>query len=163
MSNQEALRLIVSEPEAVEPSPDSCPSRPVARQSGLQLGSQRSLEIDEGANGFVVRAPDGNIELQVRITPDGPVLCFAAAAIEIARTHSLKVDVDRFELCAREQIHLQSYGSLSQTVAGDCTTHCEGRQDVHAGELSVTSHRGPMTLDSTCDLAINGERVLINC
>ena len=52
---------------------------------------------------------------------------------------------------------------MSQTVAGNLVQHCEGRQELHAGELSTTSHGGPTSIDSTYDLKINGERVLINC
>jgi hypothetical protein len=162
MGNQEALRLVATGPEGADAGPESQPARPISR-AGVELASERSLEIAEGGSGFTLRAPNGGVELQVRITPDGPVLCFSAAALEIERTRSLKVSVDRLELRAREKLELHSQGEFSQTVAGDCSLHCEGRQDVHAGELAVTSHKGPMTLESTHDLLINGERVLINC
>jgi hypothetical protein len=162
MGVRKSLRLVNSE---IEPSSRHAlapePSIPSARV--LELSSRHSLEIAEGGTSFSVRALDGRIELHVRITPDGPVLCFNAAAIEIAKTRTLKLDVDQLELCARERIHLQSHGNLTQTIAGNFVSHCEGRQELHASELAATSHRGPMSLESSEDVAINGERVLINC
>lgn len=146
-----------------EASPTSRPMRLGSKASPLRLAASRSLELSEGNSSFVVRAPDGNVELKVRITDEGPVLCFSAAAIEIENTTSLKIDVDELELRAKKQLHIQSYGDFSQTVAGNSVSHCEGRQEMHAGSLAVTSHRGAMCLDSTEDLSIQGERVLINC
>ncbi|HTU63198.1 MAG TPA: hypothetical protein VMF89_32280 [Polyangiales bacterium] len=52
---------------------------------------------------------------------------------------------------------------MEQTVARNLTSHCEGRQEVHAAELCATAHKGDLVLDSTADLRVNGERVLINC
>jgi len=166
MAKHEATPSVVDEVVASRPwceaPADSEPPRSKVR-TAIQLANSRVISIDESGGGFTVSAPGGEVELKVRITADGPILCFGAAAIEIQKAGILKLQADRLQLHAREQIEIQSHGDLSQAVAGNCTSHCEGRQNVHAGQVSVTSHRGPMTLDSTDDLAINGERVLINC
>jgi len=140
-----------------------CSASEWARWSEIQLAENRRLEVEPGGTSFRVRAPDGEVELRVRLTPEGPVLLFSAAQIEIERTKSLKVEVDSFEVCARERISLSSQGDFEQTVARDLTSHCEGRQEVHAGELAITAHKGELVLDATDDLRVNGERVLINC
>jgi hypothetical protein len=137
------------------------PKRTLARVNGMDLAEQRTLEIDGNGLSFRLRAPDGNVELSVRITADGPVLTFTAAAIEITKAQSFKVDVDRLELRSRE-MRIEA-GCVETVVAGDSVTHCAGRHEVQADAVTLVSHGDTMVLDSTRDLAITGERVLINC
>lgn len=128
----------------------------------IPLAADRLLEIEPGGGAMRVLARDGQIELSIRITAEGPVLCFAAAAIEVAQTKAFKIDVERFELKARD-VKLESSGNMQQIVAGDSESHCAGRYELQAGAVSLVSHDDTMVLDSTHDLAILGERVLINC
>jgi hypothetical protein len=60
-------------------------------------------------------------------------------------------------------LSIEASGNISQVVAGDHVTHCEGTQRVEAGGVSITSHREALSLDATYDLALQGQRVLINC
>ncbi|HTU63199.1 MAG TPA: hypothetical protein VMF89_32285 [Polyangiales bacterium] len=62
------------------------------------------MEVETGGVSFRVSAPDGQVELSVRLTPEGPVLAFSGVQIEIEKTKSLRVSVDSFEVCARERI-----------------------------------------------------------
>ncbi len=138
------------------------PLRAISPQKEIPLAANRALEIEPGDSVLRLRAPDGQIELSVRITAEGPVLTFAAAAIEVAQIKTFTIDVERFALKARD-IKLESSGNLQQIVAGDSENHCAGRYELQAGAVSVVSHDDTMVLDSTHDLAIIGERVLINC
>jgi len=129
----------------------------------LKLASARRLDVDPTGTSFQIQAPDGKVELTVRITAEGPVLTFAAASIEIAKTSTLKVDVDELTLRARKHAEIECLGTVSQKVIGDSVTHCEGRMQVDAAAVAVTSDKGNLSLESKHDVAINGERVLLNC
>lgn len=129
----------------------------------LGLCYERRLEVDPSGTSFRLVAPGGEVELVVRVTSEGPVLTFRAASLEIGKTRELRVEVDELLLRARRAASIECLGGLRQRVAGESEIWCEGSLRVEAGQVSITSHTGPMALDSTQDLALNGERVLINC
>lgn len=134
----------------------------LSQQPTLVLAHARQLEVEPDGSSFRLSAPNGTVELTIRITASGPVLSFAAAAIEIAETKSFKVDAEQLVLRGRE-ISIESTGTLMQTVAGDHITRCEGEHRVDASGIAMHSHTEPMELEAKRDLKICGERVLINC
>ena len=155
LSSEDALASLTS-------TQTQSPLRALLQSRELPMAEQRALELDPGGGSFRLRAPNGSIELSVRITPAGPVLTFASAAIEVVETRELKIEVERFAVRARD-VQLECAGDLKQTIAGDSVTHCAGRHELQAGAVSIISHDDAMALDSTHDLVINGDRVLINC
>jgi hypothetical protein len=130
--------------------------------TSVPLAANRTLDVASSGASFRLHAPDGTVELSVRVTEAGPVLTFSAASIEIAQTHTFKVDVQRLELRSRD-LRLESTGNVEQIVAGNSVTHCGGRHEVQADGVTLISHGDEMRLDSTQDLTLSGERVLINC
>lgn len=154
----EAVNLI-SPAASTEPAP---PAKASLRPVTIALAAARTLEVGSSGTALRLRGPDGAIELSVRITAEGPVLHFSSASIEVAETKSFKLDVEQLELRSKD-MRVEVTGDVQQTVAGNSVTHCAGRHELQADAVTLVSHGDTMVLDATHDLAINGERVLINC
>lgn len=103
---------------------------------------------------LVVRGPAGDVQLTVRFTPEGPVLSFAAAAIDLQAKGALTIDCERLDVKAREGMSLRTAGDLTQSAAGTAT--------VEAGRVAVRAHNGELALDATGDVDVHGKRVLLN-
>jgi len=86
---------------------------------------------------LTIRGPAGEVELSIRFTPEGPVLRFASAAIDLQSQGDIRIDCGRLEVRAREGIDLTTHGDLRQTA-------------------------GKVEIDATDDVDIQGRRVLLN-
>lgn len=103
---------------------------------------------------LVVRGPAGEVQLSIRFTPEGPVLSFSAAAIDLRSAGAVTVDCARFDVRAREGVEVCTGGDLTQSAAGTVT--------VDAQQVAVQAHNGEIALDATGDVDVHGARVLLN-
>lgn len=136
---------------------------PVGTLVRIPFASGASIDADRERERVTLRGVDGEVQLVIRMTSDGPVLSFSAAQLEIDTTQKLRVDVDQLELRARNGISVESLGPVSQRIHGESITHCDGHVQLECGSVSMTAHDGDLALDSSCDVTVNGDRVLINC
>ncbi len=129
----------------------------------IQLPSGRRLEIEtDDRERLWVRAPDGRVELHVRLTAAGPVLEMEAAALTLRSDANVRVECDRFDVHAREGMRMTTQGDLEQQVEGDHSVTVKGTSRTAAAEVEAVAS-GDMTLTSGDDLRADGKRVLINC
>jgi hypothetical protein len=103
---------------------------------------------------LLVRGPEGEVQLSIRFTPQGPVLSFSAAAIDLKAAGTVSVDCARLDVRARDGIELRTEGDLVQSAAGAAR--------VDARRMSVEAHAGDLTLDATGDVDVHGARILLN-
>lgn len=115
----------------------------------LRLRSGRSVEVEEGEDGedLSVRAPDGRIELSIRLTDRGPVLHVRAADLVLEGERSVEVACDDFRVRARNAMDLSAGGNA--------------RVEGHAVDLE--SRRADVSLKANDDVRLDGERILLNC
>ena len=81
-------------------------------------------ENDEGD--LILTAPSGDLELQVRITPDGPVLQLSGARVELRATESVSIQTKTLDLNASERATIQSAQSVQLLSDGDTEVTAEG-------------------------------------
>ena len=93
-----------------------------------------------------LRAPDGRICLKITLTPSGPEVEIASAALSIATSGDVKVACERFAVDAR--------GGIALRAGGDLET--EGFAQRHRAT------RGDITLKANDDVTLDGERVRLN-
>ncbi len=128
---------------------------PVSSSSALALATGHTATVSAAEpDKLVVRGPKGEVQLSIRFTPAGPVLTFAAAAIDLQSTGAVSIDCARLDVRAREAIDLRSGGDLAQTAAGVAT--------LDAREVAVQAHTGELTLDAKGDVDVHGARILLN-
>jgi hypothetical protein len=126
----ETTELAPIESLVMAPAPNSAP---------LQLRSGRTVSVDRNEpEAITVRAPDGAVELSVRFTPEGPVLRFASASVELTAAREVSVACERFSVRATGAVR----------VEGDT--------------VDVEATRGDVTVKANDDARIYGERVRLN-
>ena len=81
-------------------------------------------ENDEGD--LILTAPSGDLELQVRITPDGPVLQLSGARVELRATESVSIQTKTLDLNASERATIQSAQTVQLLSDGDTEVTAEG-------------------------------------
>lgn len=135
-----------------------------AVHEAVRLASGRTVVVrgDEDGERVVIRAPDGAVELTVRLTREGPVLSLRAVALELT-AERLSVDVDRLSVKAREAIAVESLGSVEARVLGDLRTDVQGASRLEAGSVEVRANRGDVRIEGAEDVHIDGAAVRLNC
>lgn len=111
-----------------------------AAKSRLALASGREIEVSTADEGdwLTVRSREGACVLTVLLTDAGPVLRFEGAALQVAATKSVEISCEDFRVKARNELSLA------------------GRA------VDVRAHLGGVTVRADDDVAIDGERVLLN-
>lgn len=135
--------------------------RPAAPSLTLATGHTAHVSPEE-PDRLNIRGPAGEVELSIRFTPEGPVLRFASAAIDLQARGEIRVDCDRFSVRAREQIDLTTPGDLRQIAGGDCVVHGDKGVTAEGGSVTVFAQSGKVEMDAKDDVDIHGRRILLN-
>lgn len=109
------------------------PAELVGRRSGRRI----RLEPDVGGERLLICTAEGEVELSIRLTPEGPVLRLAGARVELA--------ADQLALRCRE---------LDIDV-GEAAL-------IRARSVGVEATLGNITLRANDDVQIEGERIWLN-
>jgi hypothetical protein len=128
----------------------------------LPSGRRLEAELDAGGADLLrIRARDGQCVLTVRITDEGPVLSFSGAAIELdARRLDIACDDLRLRVAGGAEIAVG--GDVESHVAGRASHRIEGDLRTAAHSMALAAHPGGITIDANDDVALKGERVLLN-
>jgi uncharacterized protein (DUF2345 family) len=111
---------------------------------------------------LTIRGPAGEVELSIRFTPEGPVLRFASAAIDLQSRGDIRLDCDRLQVRARDGIDLTTGGDLRQTAGGDSVIHADGTATVEGQHVTVYAQAGKVEVDAVDDVDIHGRKILLN-
>ncbi|MEP7121468.1 MAG: hypothetical protein ABJE95_11180 [Byssovorax sp.] len=128
----------------------------------LPSGRRLEAELDAtGADVLRIRAHDGQCVLTVRITDEGPVLSFSGASLELD-ARRLDIACDDLRVRVGGSAALAIGGDVDTRVAGHATHRIEGASRTEAQSLALAAHPGGITLEANDDVALKGERVLLN-
>lgn len=140
------------------PRPAAAGSRTLALRSG---GSVR-LSGGAGAETLSIRGADGSVQLEVHLGPAGPVLRFGGDRVSIEAPGELALSCRTFEVRS-ESITLAASGRIEQRAGGSLELRAGGDAVLSADAVSVEGRSGEVALRANDDVALNGERVLLNC
>jgi hypothetical protein len=105
----------------------------------VTFSSGREVTVLEAQHeSLVVRGPGGEVELRVRFTPEGPMLSFAAAAIDLSAKGAVSIDCEALQVRARQDIAIE------------------------ADAVSITSRLGDVRVHANDDVVMEGERIRLN-
>jgi hypothetical protein len=153
----------VSADDPTPPDPASA-IVPHSAATAVTLPSGRRLEAEldpSGADVLRIRARDGQCVLTVRITDEGPVLSFSGATIEL-EARRLDVACDDLRLRVGGGAAIDIGGDVNARIAGRATQEIQGDLRTAARSMALQARTGGMTLDANDDVALKGERVLLN-
>ncbi len=85
-----------------------------------------------------IRGAEGQLELRVKLTPDGPILQMESVRISLKASESVNVECKNFEVRATESVDLHS----------DSTMQLSGQADVH--------------VNANGDVIVKGEKIYLN-
>ena len=124
-------------------------------------GRRVRIEASDGSSDqLVIRDANGEVELRVVLTPQGPVLRLKAARVELdadvlgLRCRELEVDV-------REAARFQA-ASIHTKTTGDHELEVGGRSHVQARSVAVEAALGSIELRANDDVEVEGERIWLN-
>lgn len=106
----------------------------------LDLQNAKTLTITPAGDHDLVeiRGADGQLELRVLLTPEGPVLQMESVRISLKAAESVNVECKTFEVRATESIDLHS----------DSTMQLSGQADVR--------------VNANGDVIVKGEKIYLN-
>jgi hypothetical protein len=135
-----------------------------ARTTAVTLPSGRRLEAEldgSGADVLRIRASDGQCVLTVRITDEGPVLSFSGAVLQVD-ARRLDISCEDLSLRVGGAAAIDIGGSVDTRVAGRASHRIEGDLHTTAHSMELAANPGGIRLEANDDVALTGERVLLN-
>jgi hypothetical protein len=132
------------------------------RSLALRDGGLLRLTREPGGEALEVVAADGAVRLEVLLTASGAVLRLAGPRVVLEAEGTLDLRCARFEVNA-ESIALEASGDVSLTAGRGMAFAAGHDASVSAQAVTVAARRGDVALVANDDVALNGERVLLNC
>lgn len=132
------------------------------RSLALRDGGRVRLSKAAGGEALTVVSADGELRLEVVLTPNGAVLRFAGPRVTIEAGGELALRCARFEVRA-ESIALGATGEVAIAAGRGLELHAGHDAALSAQAVKVEARRGELALQASDDVALNGERVLLNC
>jgi hypothetical protein len=133
-----------------------------ARSLALHDGGLVRLSTEPGGEALKVVSANGEVRLEVLLTPSGAVLRIAGPRVSIEAGGVLALRCTRFEVEA-ETIALGASGDVSIAAGRGLDLHAGHDGGLSAQAVKIEARRGELALAASDDVALNGERVLLNC
>lgn len=154
-------------PDARKRTPARTPAPAVGkahRGRALALRDGGSVRLSRKPDGEALKvvAPDGEVRLEVLLTPSGAVLRVAGPHVAIEAGGGLTLRCGRFEVEA-EAIALGASGDVTVRAGRGLGLRAGHDAEVSAQAVQVEGRRGEIALKANDDVVVNGERVLLNC
>ena len=134
--------------EASPASADEAPSAALARLEGYDLRyaeSERRLDL---------HAPDGRLCVRLTLGEGGPQIEVIGGSLAIRAEEDISLSCRRLDIDAAQGMRLRSGGELELSAAGAL------RSDGFSQHL--VARRGDLSLEANDDIAVEGERILLN-
>ncbi len=109
----------------------------------------------EGENILEIIAPDGNVRLSIRVTPNGPILYFDLENLKIQTSGSLELSADYLAIHTTKGITLSSNGDI----------HVNSLSSINTKALAqnISASKGNVNIKANDDVKLDGERIRMNC
>lgn len=133
------------------------PARTITSPTGRTVSVQADGEMDQ----ITVRAHGGEVVLRIEVGPQGPVLRFDAAEIELAATKRIAVKAPKVEIAAAEHLELASDGAMATIVRGTRHSRVAGSDRLEAAAIESQAERG-VTVRAGGRIALDGEHIGLN-
>ena len=141
---------------------------PARRKSGgvrsLALGDGGRVRIARGSGGEALQvvSASGDVRLEVLLTPEGAVLRIAGSRVAIEAEGELALRCARFAVEA-ETIALGASGDVTLEAGRGLGLRAGHDAELSSQAVKLEARRGDVSIVANDDVALNGERVLLNC
>lgn len=109
----------------------SKPMKVLEAEPELELSSGHRIVVrtHEGGENVEIRSPEGQVEMTITLTAQGPVIRMTGAKLELEATDTVSLKGRTVEVQASESATVHSDGHLTMTSGLDTRTVAQG--DVH--------------------------------
>ena len=123
----------------------------------IDLVAGQRLVVEHHANGDVIQivAADGRMSMTISVTPAGALLELGGVGLKIKTDGDLSIEADRLAFHGRS--------SVAVTTGGDALLYAAGDMHSQARVQNIRADLGNVNVTANDDVAINGERVRVNC
>lgn len=119
----------MSDPSGNQATPTDTPpngneqllQNPVSLKSGRVV----ALKVDGTSEELEIRSPEGDLELRITLTADGPVVHLKTAKLQLEATDEVAVSCKKFSLHTTEGTSLETDGNMNLAAKGEMTTHSD--------------------------------------
>jgi hypothetical protein len=118
---------MVSPPDA--PRPEQGDIEVARRDSALRiLPSGRSItaHVGDAGEAIEIRSPDGQLEISIALTEDGPILRLEGAKLELVSPDSVSLQCRQFDLETSSNVNLRAHGSIDMRTDSELRTKSAG-------------------------------------
>lgn len=130
----------------------------VSLMSGYSLETDRTVESEN----ISLKAPDGRICINIKLTPEGPVVELQSVALSIATQGNLKMNCQNMELTAQENLRIRSGGNIIQQSYENIQMYAEKNIETQGFAQYIEARRGDVRVKANDDFKVDGERIHLN-
>lgn len=105
--------------------PKLAPKTPHPQIVALDRGRRLEITPDAGGEIVEIRSPEGELELRIVLTPEGPVLRLEAVKLALS-ADDVAIDCKRLAVNASESADLATAGDMALEAGGDLDTKSTG-------------------------------------
>ena len=111
----------------------------IAPASEMLLPSGRSLRIGLASGGeqLEILSPEGNLELRIAMTPEGPILSLSGARLELNATESVALNCGKLEINAANGIAMRSAASIQIESGAEVCMRADGDANIDAQIINL--------------------------
>ena len=109
-----------------------------------------------------VRGGRGDVQLQVRLTPSGPVLVLSGAALEVCAPEELTLACASLRLRTAASATITAGGALSERIAGGARRTVVERDTLVARAVTLTVSPGGVELRANDDVTVRGDKIQLD-
>lgn len=120
------------------------------------------IAAEGGGEALQVVSASGDVRLEVLLTPEGAVLRIAGPRLAIEAEGELALRCGRFAVEA-ETIALGASGDVSVSAGRGLGLRAGHDAAISSQAVKIEARRGDVAVVANDDVALNGERVLLNC
>jgi hypothetical protein len=102
----------------------------VPAESALRvLPSGRSIaaRVGDAGEAIEIRSPDGQLELSIALTDEGPVLRLQGARLELVSPDSVSIQCREFEIETQSDVKLRANGAIEMQSGSELRTKSAGQ------------------------------------
>ncbi len=94
----------------------------------LQLQNARTLTVtaEDGHDLVEIHGDGGQVELRIKVTPEGPVLLVESVRLALKAQESVSVDCQNFEVRATESVDVHSDGGMQLSGQAEIQVNANG-------------------------------------
>ncbi len=136
---------------------------PVSQKISFRSGSYLEIDGSQDEEVLQIIGSGGEVELKIRMTAEGPVLCFESASLDIRASGKVSIESQHISLKASHGISMETSGDMVHNVGGDHISKIDGDVSSEARIQNITARLGNVNVKANDDVRLNGERIMMNC